>query len=131
LLADPVLGFADETVAETASHVLGRIADPCAVPVRTALARFQLVNGAEALAALGDESSMSLMIDGLDDDFHRGRLEDAIRSFGNRALPALDAASRGAEEEEEGDLSGPRARRRASIRTLTSELHRPAGQSSS
>lgn len=118
-LPDPVLRLADETVAETAADVLRKLAEPAAIPsLRLALQRFSLVNAAEALAAMDDEPSIPLMIDALNDDFHRGRIEDAILSFGKKALPALIRARGTAPRSD----SGPGSRRQESIDRIVAAI---------
>jgi HEAT repeat protein len=86
----PVLRLSEETVRNAAARELGRIRDRRAIePLLVALRENHLVGAAEALVAFGEERAIPFLVEGLEDAFKRERLVEAIRSFGQAAVPYL------------------------------------------
>lgn len=88
--ADPVTRLAEETVRDCAAEQLERLGDRRAVPpLLQALRRQPLPRAAHALASFDVHAAIPLIINYLEDDFHRDRMAAALLVFGPQAVEPL------------------------------------------
>jgi MFS family permease len=89
-LADPVVGFAEESVRNAAARQLARFPTPTVRAVLCdALVRHHLIGAGTALAEIGEPAAIEPLIDCLGDDAKRTHALAALRQFDTRAIEPL------------------------------------------
>ncbi|HXF75916.1 MAG TPA: hypothetical protein VNN13_07465, partial [Methylomirabilota bacterium] len=86
----PVQRFAEETVRNAAARKLGRFRAPrVADALLLSLRRDHLIGAGQALADLRDTRAIPYLIECLEDDYKKEKATEALRRFGQAAVPNL------------------------------------------
>jgi HEAT repeat protein len=89
--AEPVLRAAEEVIVSRIAHNLGRLGDAAASDaLLDALEAHPYPGCITALAALKEPRAIPRVVECLYDDFARSAAADALRAFGQRAVPFLE-----------------------------------------
>jgi HEAT repeat protein len=122
---DPVVRFAEETVASRAALALADFSEPHAYDALLELLHEKpLVGVAEAFEKLKEARAIPYLISWLEEDFVAEAAGRAILAFGPAAIPALlDSLQQ--TRSRHGDEIGASRRRRARILAILSELAAP------
>lgn len=86
----PVRRFAEETVRNAAARALGRFREArVADALLLSLQRDHLIGAGQALADLRDARAIPYLIECLEDDYKKEKATEALRQFGQAAVPYL------------------------------------------
>jgi HEAT repeat protein len=86
----PVQRFAEETVRNVAARRLASFGSPKVCDsLLSALRRNHLIGAGQALAHLGDTRAIPHLIECLEDDYKKQKATEALRRFGQAAVPHL------------------------------------------
>ncbi len=118
-IGDPVERMGEEAVVNAAARALGDLRDAQDLPLLLALLRRKALTGViEAVGRFRRPEALPFFIDALADDFTRPAAEEAIRTIGTKARPALLQTALWREPRFGGEVNSSRARRRSALALL-------------